>query len=372
MRILQIAPLWESVPPAAYGGTEAVVYILVEELVRQGHEVTLCAAGDSHTSARLQAVYPRSLGSADGLGQYNVHCWQHAVLSLRDAREYDIIHNHAGEEVMALSHLVPDVPMLSTTHCLITPESKCIWDRYPGYYNTISWSQRRLMPQISGGSFAGVAYNAIDVSSFPFQAEKDDYLLFLGRLSPEKGPHLAVEAARRAGRRLIMAGSVNPADLHFFTTVVAPLIDGEQVVFVGEADGRLKRELYRNAYCLLMPITWDEPFGLVLTEAMACGTPVIAFRRGAVPEIVRDGETGFIVDTVEEMAEALEMAPHIDPWACREQVVQKFDAPVMAESYVRMYKAIVDGLLAPPLPEAVPPLGPGDKEQAEEASAQVA
>src|SRR3990170_2119127 len=256
MRILQIDPLWETVPPPAYGGTEAVVHVLVEELVREGHDVTLWASGDSQTSARLESCYPVSLRTAEGLESRPVYSWQHAALSLKHAREYDIIHNHAGEEVMALSHLVPDVPMLTTMHCLITPDTKIVWDHYPGYYNTISWSQRRRMPEVSGGTFAGVVYNAIDVPSFPFQAEKDDHLLFLGRFSPDKGPQLAVEVARRTGRRLILAGKVDPADLDFFTTVVAPLIDGEQVVCVGEADARMKRELYRNAYCVLMPITW--------------------------------------------------------------------------------------------------------------------
>ena len=374
MRILQVAPLWEPVPPPAYGGTEAVVHVLVEELVHRGHQVTLCASGDSCTSARLQAVYPRSLRTADDLAAKQPYAWHHAVSSLRDAREYDIIHNHAGEEVMALAHLVPDVPMLSTMHCLITPDTKIVWDHYPGYYNTISWSQRRLMPEINGGTFAGAVYNGIDVRSFPFQAKKDDHLLFLGRISLDKGPHLAVEVARRAGRRLVMAGKVdpNPIDRDFFATVVAPLIDGEQVVFLGEADARLKRELYRNAYCLLAPLTWDEPFGLVLAEALACGTPVIVFRRGAAPEIVRDGETGFVVDTLDQMVEAVDLVRHIDPWACREQVALKFDAPVMAEHYIHMYEAIVKGLMAPPLTEAVRPLRGKGTEQDEAPSAQVA
>ncbi len=373
MRILQVAPLWETVPPPAYGGTEAVVYTLVEELVRRGHEVTLCASGDSQTSAQLQAIYPRSLRTATDLESKTPYSWQHAALSLRDAREYDIVHNHGGEEVMALSHLIPDVPMLSTMHCLITPDTKFIWDRYPGYYNTISWSQRRLMPEVSGGTFAGVVYNGIDVSSFPFQEEKDNYLLCLARISPDKAPHLAVEVARRTGRRLIIAGKVDPADLNFFVTVVAPLIDGDQVVFVGEADSRMKRELYRNAYCVLAPIIWDEPFGLVPVEAMACGTPVIAFGRGAVPELVRHGETGFVVDTLDEMTAAVDRVPEIDPRACREHVARKFDAPVMAEDYLRVYEAILRGVVTPPLAQPVRPLAAVASEQQEEAdSARVA
>src|SRR5207237_7407858 len=170
------------------------------------------------------------------------------------------------------------------------------WDNYNGFFNNISWSQRRLMPQIRGGRFAGVAYNAIDVKSFPFQKQKRDHLLFLARMSSEKGPTLAIEVARRTGRRLLMAGKVDAKDEEFFRREVAPLIDGEQIVFKGEADATLKRELYRDASAVLLPIQWDEPFGLVMPEAMACGTPVIVFNRGAASEIVEPGKTGFVVD----------------------------------------------------------------------------
>ena len=348
MRILQIAPLWETVPPPAYGGTEAVVHLLVEELVRQGHDVTLCASGDSTTSARLRSCYPVSLRTADGIECPTVYAWQHAALSLKDASRYDIIHNHAGEDVMALSHLVHNVPILTTMHCLVTPDTKIVWDSYEGYYSTISWSQRNGMPPIRGGTFAGVAYNGIDVDSFPFQTEKGGYLLFLSRMSEEKGPHLAIEVARRTGRRLVMAGKVDDKDREFYTSVVEPLIDGEQVIFLGEADGALKRDLYRAAFCVLMPIMWEEPFGLVLAEAMACGTPVIIFDRGAAAELVEHGKTGFLVDNVDEMAQAVDRVSLIDPAYCRAHVKQRFDAPVMARRYVDIYKSILKtGAIAP-------------------------
>jgi glycosyltransferase involved in cell wall biosynthesis len=346
MKVLQIAPLWETVPPPAYGGTEAVVHLLVEELVRQGHDVTLWASGDSKTSARLESCYPVSLRSAEGIECKPVYSWQHAALSLKDARQYDIIHNHAGEEVMALSHLVPDVPMLTTMHCLVTPDTKFVWDRYPGYFNTISWSQRRLMPPVRGGEFAGVAYNAVDVDSFPYQSEKGDYLLFLSRISPEKGPEVAVEVARRTGRRLIIAGKVDVVDREFFADVVEPLVDGHQIIFKGEADAKMKRDLYRSAACLLMPLNWDEPFGLVLTEAMACGTPVVVFARGAAPEIVEHGETGFLVNDVDEMVDAVGRIRTIDPAYCRTRMEHRFDAPVMARRYLEIYDAILDGRAA--------------------------
>ena len=353
MKVLQIAPLWETVPPPAYGGTEAVAHLLVEELVRQGHDITLWASGDSQTSARLESCYPVSLRTAEDIECKPIYSWQHAALSLKNARDYDIIHNHAGEEVMALSHLVPDVPMLTTMHCLVTPDTKFIWDRYEGHFNTISWSQRKLMPPVSGGEFAGVAYNAVDVCSFPFQSEKADYLLFLSRISPEKGPEIAVEVARRTGRRLIIAGKVDLVDREFFADVVEPLIDGDQIIFKGEADGRMKRELFRSAACVLMPLTWDEPFGLVLTEAMACGTPVIVFGRGAASEIVEHGETGFIVNDVDEMVAAVSRLHTIDPAYCRARMEQRFDAPVMAHRYLDIYDSVLAGRrVAPELPES--------------------
>ena len=341
MRILQIAPLWERVPPPAYGGTESVVHLLTEELVRMGHHVTLCASGDSQTSARLNAHYPRPLRGADDIQAKSYYVLQHATLSLRDAPDYDIVHNHAGEEVMALSMLVPDAPMLTTMHCMITADTQHIWDDYAGYYNTISAAQRRTLPATRNGLFGGVVHNAVDVPSFPFQEEKGADLLFLGRISPDKGPETAIEVARRTGRRLTIAGKVDPADREYYKARVEPLIDGDHIRYIGEADARLKRALYKEAYAVLMPIDWEEPFGLVLAEAQACGTPVITFRRGAAAEIVLDGETGFVVTTTDQMVEAVGRVNEIDPGACRRNVERRFDAPIMAANYVAMYRRIL-------------------------------
>jgi len=342
MKILQIAPLWETVPPPAYGGTEAVVHLLVEELVRQGHDVTLWAAGDSRTSARLKSCCPGSLRGPGDFYAKSVYSSLHASLALQDAHLYDIVHNHAGEEAMAISHLLPDLRMLTTMHCAITRDTKRIWDSYTGFFNNISWSQRHLMPEIAGGRFAGVAYNAIDVGSFPFQRKKRDHLLFLSRISPEKGPALAIEVARRTRRRLIMAGKVDAKDEDYFVREVQPLIDGEQIIFRGEADAALKRELYRDAACVLMPIQWDEPFGLVMPEAMACGTPVIVFNRGAASEIVEHGETGFLVDSVDEMVDAVDHVHTIDADFCRTRAEERFDAPIMARRYLEIYQSMIE------------------------------
>lgn len=341
MRILQLAPLWETVPPTAYGGTEAVVSVLCEELVRQGHKVTLCASGDSVTSAELLSVYHRSLRTADDLQDRQPYDWMHIALSLKEAKDFDIVHNHAGEPTMAMSHLV-DVPMLSTMHCHITPDTRFVWDRYRGWYNTISHAEQRRMPPVGGGTYCGVVYNGIDVESFPYQARKDGYLLFLSRIAPEKGTHLAIEVARRLGKRLIMAAKVDRVDQQYFHDSVEPLIDGDLIQFVGEADATLKRKLYAKAYCLLLPLCWEEPFGLVMAEAMACGTPVIAFARGAATEVVVDGETGFLVHDVDGMVRAVHQVGRIDPWRCRRHVEENFSAQRMAEGYLTLYERILE------------------------------
>ena len=342
MRILQLAPLWETVPPPAYGGTEAVVSVLVEELVRRGHDVSLWASGDSRTSAELCSIYHRSLRTASDLADPGSYALMHAALSLKDAGSYDIIHNHIGEPVMAMSHLV-DTPMLTTMHCLVTPDTKFIWDHYDGWYNTISHSEKLTMPPVANNKYCGVVHNGIDVASFPYSEKKDDYLLFLSRISPDKAPHLAIEVAKRVGRRMILAGKVdpNPIDTDYFDTVLRPLIDGKRVQFVGEADARLKRDLYEKAYALLLPLCWEEPFGLVIAEAMACGTPVVAFRRGAASEIIVDGETGYLVDDVDEMVEATLMVDRIDPRRCRRHVEANFSPEHMTDGYLRLYGQIL-------------------------------
>jgi len=341
MRILQLAPLWEAVPPPAYGGTESVVSLLTEELVRMGHDVTLAACGESRTSAPLLSVYERSLRSADDLADRSPYDWQHTATALKHGRDYDIIHNHAGELPMAMSALI-DTPILTTTHCLTTADNAFVWNHYRGAYNTISRSQLAHFDGFTPPARSmGYVYNAVDIDSFPFEACKGDDLLFLSRISPEKGPHLAIEVARRTGRRLLMAGKVDRADRPFFEEVVRDLIDGDQVVFLGEADAAMKRHLYKNALCMLLPLTWEEPFGLVMAEAMACGTPVVALRRGSSPEIIAHGETGFVVDTVEEMVDAVAEVPTIDPYACRRHVREHFSPQSMAGSYLEVYERVL-------------------------------
>ena len=347
-----IAPLELRVPPLAYGGTEMVVSLLTEELVERGHDVTLFASGDSVTNARLIAGCDRFLrgSSRDShvLSMLN-------VLTCFDASsKFDIIHNHTCPEGMALAEFA-DKPVLTTLHGGMKNELDLLFERYTGWYATISHSAKAELPKKA--RFAGVVYNGIDVSSFPYNAgPRQDYLLYLSRMSVEKGPHLAIEIARRLGMRLVMAGNVNTPDIPFFREQVEPHIDGDLIQYVGEADQAEKRRLLSEARCLVAPVTWAEPFGLFMAEAMACGTPVIALRKGSTPEVVRHGETGFVVDSVEEMADAVANLGKIDPAACRARVVEEFSIKRMTDRYLEAYETVLSSdpvpwpsIVAPPL-----------------------
>jgi len=342
MRIAQIAPLEIVVPPAGYGGIELVVSLLTEELVRRGQDVTLFASGDSVTSARLYSVFPHHLrGSNRDRGIWNM---LNVVACLEQADNFDIIHNHNnGLEGWPFAGLVK-TPVLTTLHGGLSGDWLALLTAYKGYYNTISKSAKSLLPDKEG--FVGVIYNAINCKSYPFSGRGGDDLLFLSRISQEKGPHIAIEVAKRSGRRLIIAGNVDTVDEEYFQQRIMPQVDGDIVQFFGEADGDQKRELFANALCLLMPITWPEPFGLAMVEAMACGTAVIAFNRGAAPEIVLHGETGFIVQDVEQMVKAVEEVHRIDRSRCREHVELNFDVPRMVDDYLRAYEWILEAKAA--------------------------
>lgn len=347
MRIGMIAPLEIRVPPAAYGGTELIVSLLTEELVRRGHRVTLFASGDSLTKAELVPGSPRFLrGSGRNSG---VLTMLNVIACIERAPEFDVIHNHTCLEGMATAGL-SDTPVLTTLHGGLQGDWRLLFETYKGWHNTISHSAKSLIPPKE--NFAGVIYNAIDHQTYPFNpCAREDYLLFLSRMSAEKGPHLAIEVARRLGRRLLLAGNVDGVDEEYFRTQVLPHVDGELITYVGEADYDFKRRLLSEAACLLAPITWDEPFGLFMVEAMACGTPVIAINKGAAPELVSHGETGFIVEDSERMAEAVQWISEISPYACRRRVEEHFSVGRMADDYLAAYKRISDAqpLRRPPL-----------------------
>jgi glycosyltransferase involved in cell wall biosynthesis len=337
MRIGIIAPLEIRVPPAAYGGTELVVSLLTEELVARGHEVTLFASGDSVTSARLRSVCPCFLrGTNRDKGILNM---LNAVSCLEQADNFDIIHNHSQMEGMSIASLVK-TPMLTTLHCVLKGDSRILFSSYAGWYNTISLSAKSLLPDKD--RFAGVIYNSIDLKSYPFDRSRtNSNLLFLSRISYEKGAHLAIEMAKKMQTRLIIAGNVDTVDERYFKEEILPKVDGDQIKYVGEVNFEQKTKLLVEAYCLLAPITWPEPFGLFMVEAMACGTPVVAINRGSVPELIRHGETGFVVDTMDEMFTALEKVDLIDRRRCREHVAENFDAPRMIDDYLAAYERVL-------------------------------
>jgi glycosyltransferase involved in cell wall biosynthesis len=336
MRIGMIAPLEIRVPPAAYGGTELVVSLLTEELVRRGHDVTLFASGDSLTDATL---VPGSSHFLRGSGRVaSILTLLNVVSCLERSAEFDVIHNHTGIEGMATAGLV-DTPVLTTLHGGLQGDWRLLLERYKGWYNTISHSAKSLLPDKD--KFAGVIYNGVDHESYPFNSGgRDESLLFLSRISAEKGPHIAIEVAKRLGRRLIIAGNIDIVDQPYFKTQVEPAIDGDQIRYVGEADYDVKRQLFSSASCLLAPLTWHEPFGLFMAEALACGTPVVAMRKGSAPELIRHGETGFIVEDIDDMVDAVSRIGEISPHACRQDVVDRFSIGRMTDDYLAAYRRI--------------------------------
>ncbi len=337
MRIAMISPLEMRVPPIAYGGTELVVSLLTEELVKRGHDVTLFASGDAVTNAKLVSICPNFLRGSDR--DAGILTMLNVVTCLEQADKFDIIHNHTCFEGLATAGLIK-TPMITTLHGDLKGDWLELFNHYKGWYNTISRSAKSILPDKE--RFAGVIYNSIDVSSYPFNdSSREPTLLFLSRISYEKGPHLAIEAAKRSHRNLIIAGNVHPVDEEYFRTMVMPGVDGEQIKYVGEADYRRKRELLAQAYCLLAPITWPEPFGLFFVEAMACGTPVVVFNKGSAPEVVSHGETGFVVNTMNEMVDAIDNVHQIDRKRCRKHVEKRFDVPRMVDDYLAAYKRVL-------------------------------
>jgi glycosyltransferase involved in cell wall biosynthesis len=345
MRIAEIAPPWVKVPPEGYGGIEWIVSILCDGLDDRGHDVTLYATGDSKTKARLRASfdYPVSLGGKDFYDAVHPMAIQ-TMPAFLEADSYDVIHDHTGAMAACLGAL-SETPLLHTLHGPFNPDvqrlCRMISDKI--YFNSISDSQRSGCPELN---YVGTIYNAVEVETYPFRAEKEDYALFLGRFSEDKGAHNAIYIAKQAGTPLRMAGKVDPGvDAHYFEERIEPHIDGEMIVYEGEVGGNRKRELLSEARFLLFPIQWEEPFGLVMTEALACGTPVVADDMGAAPEIVKDGEVGILVGEGEwdEMAQAIKSGrlESIDPHHCRQYVEERFSVEAMIDGYEAAFEKIL-------------------------------
>ena len=343
MRVGIIAPLEMRVPPVAYGGTELIVSLLAEGLLKRGHEVTLFASGDSITGGRLVSVCGHFLRGSDR--EKNILNMLNVVNCLKMSSKFDIIHNHTGFEGMSTAGLV-ETPMLTTLHGNLKGDWRLLFYHYPGWYNTISRSAKSLLP--AKERFVGVIYNAIDVPLYPFNGgRRQEYLLFLSRLSQEKGPHLAIKVARKLGMRLIIAGNVDSADEKYFRQEIWPNVDGDQIKYVGEAGFKQKVELMSNAWCLLAPITWPEPFGLFMIESMACGTPVIVLNNGSAPEVVKDRETGYVVTSIADMIDCVKKIPDIDKRRCRSHVERHFDTPRMVDNYCLAYERVLQESVVP-------------------------
>jgi len=341
MRIAQVAPLYESVPPKYYGGTERVVSYLTEELVRQGHEVTLFASGDSVTKARLVAPCRRSLR----LDKQCLDQLAHHVLMLehvfKDPTRFDIIHFHVDYLHFPLSrrHTTPHVTTLHGR--LDIPDLVPLYQEFNDMpVVSISNAQREPLPWLN---WQGTVYHGLPEDLYTFRPEHGSYLAFLGRISPEKRVDRAIEIAKRLDMPIKIAAKVDAVDRDYFEDVVEPLLKDPRVEYIGEIGEGEKDEFLGNAYALLFPIDWPEPFGLVMIEAMACGTPVIAYRRGSVPEVVEAGVTGFIVHGLEDAAQAAERIPTLSRQRCRQLFEERFSATRMARDYLAIYRKLVEG-----------------------------
>jgi glycosyltransferase involved in cell wall biosynthesis len=363
MKIAHIAPPWLTIPPKNYGGTEIVVYNLIEEQVAMGHDVTLFAPNDAKTSAKVVSFFPSSLIGCEVPWHAHLKAYYHyhkAVEYIR-SHHFDVVHTHLSSSAdMYVYPLLSSVstPVVATLHSRFPFDRVGSWmgdaDQY--YLEwlasvpviAISESARADVPYKL--NFVGVIYHGLPTQAFSLTVEQpEDFLLWLGRFVPEKGAHLAVEAAKASGRPLVLAGTVDqhvPDSVNYFERAIKPQIDDQQIRYVGPVDMQQKIDLFSRAYGLLNPISWKEPFGMVIIEAMAVGCPIISFAQGSIPELVCHGKSGFLVDDMDEMLHYIEKIGSLDREAIRAYAEQNFSVKVMAENYIRAYhKAITTCLL---------------------------
>jgi len=334
-----VAPLYESVPPKCYGGTERVVSYLTEELVQQGHDVTLFASGDSETKARLVAACRRSLRLDRRCQDQMAHHFVMLEHVFRRSAEFDIIHFHVDYMHFPLSRREP-IPHVTTLHGRLD-----IPDLVPLYREfrdmpVISISNGQREP-LQSANWQATVYHGLPADMYRFREQPGTYLAFLGRISPEKRVDRAIEIARQVGMPLKIAAKVDRVDKDYFESVIVPLLRNSLVEFVGEIGDGEKDQFLGNTYALLFPIDWPEPFGLVMIEAMACGTPVIAYRDGAVPEIMQQGHTGFVVEGLEDAVEAIRRVPELSRRRCRGVFEKRFTAARMARDYVQVFQRLI-------------------------------
>jgi glycosyltransferase involved in cell wall biosynthesis len=340
MRIAILSPVWFAVPPTGYGGIELIVSLLADGLVDAGHEVTLFASGDSLTKANLEYVFPQAPSELIGR---SVPELRHALACYTRAHEFDVVNDHSGMPAAALAGVVR-TPVLHTVHGPLDGEPGEIYRSIQEVSAnvgliSISLNQRRPAPELA---WAANIPNALDFSLYPCKPHRGDYLLFLGRMSPDKGAHRAIAVAMELGLPLKMAGKKRERkEEQYFAEYVEPHL-GDTIEWLGEVPHGTKVELLQDARATLFPIEWEEPFGLVMIESMACGTPVIATRHGAVPEVIEHGRSGLIVDHYREMPAALELADELDPLECRRYVEERFAPERMVGDYLGAYRAAVE------------------------------
>ena len=342
MRIAQIAPLMEPVPPEKYGGTERVVSYLVDGLIARGHEVTLFASGDSQTEADLVAATRSALRPAQKDKEMLAPHIRELGMAFERAAEFDVIHSHVDYLAFPVARLSP-TPSLHTLHGRLDlpqlPQVFREFDELP--LVSISDAQREPFRDLHL-NWAGTVYHGLPVDRYPYSSEAGSYLLFVGRMSPEKGPALAIAVAKRANLPLKIAAKVDRTEREYFEAEIRPLLADAHIEFLGEVDEEQKRVLMASALALIFPIDWPEPFGLVMIEAMATGTPVVARRRGSVPEIIMPGRTGFVGETIDDLVDGVRRVHTIDRAACRADVEARFSVSTMAANYETLYERLLE------------------------------
>jgi glycosyltransferase involved in cell wall biosynthesis len=344
LRIAVLAPPWFPVPPPAYGGIEAVVDVLCQELVARGHEVTLFAAPGSHSDARLrtplEAAHPHEIGSSMVESDWVACAWGEIDLAAELGQAFDVVHDHSGFTALAMADRIAP-PVVHTIHGAFVEEAAPFYRRHGHKARLVAISRSQALSAPAGVRIADVVPNPVVVKRWPLRTEKQDYLLWVGRMDPVKGAHRAIRAARLAGRRLVLAGPVQAGQEAYYHRLVEPQIDNASVRYIGEVGGVEKLGWFADAAALLMPISWREPFGMVMVEALACGTPVIAFPEGAATEIVIDGVNGMLVADEAEMASAVHRLDSIDAADCRASVAARYDISIIASHYEAVYQRAI-------------------------------
>jgi glycosyltransferase involved in cell wall biosynthesis len=343
LHIAMLAPPWIPVPPPGYGGIEEVVDLVTDALVEFGHDVELFCAPGSHSRAKVHPLldrpHPESIERSLFEGDHVGRAFRAIDAAAADGHPFDVVHDHCGYTPLAIADRL-DTPLVHTVHGPFDGDTKPYY-AVNGHHGTvvcISQAQAGMAPERD--IVDGVVYNPLDVDNWPVGYEKQDYLLWLGRMAPVKGPHRAIRVAKACGRRLVLAGVVQPGQERFFAEEVQPHIDGVQIVYVGEVGGARKQRLFADASAFLMPIRWPEPFGMVMVEAMAAGTPVLAFPEGAAAEVVEHGVSGFLVADEDEMAAKVPEASRLDPLQIRRSA-ERFAPDRIAAGYERMYHSAI-------------------------------